>query len=112
MSVPTPITRDEVKAKIDAGGVVLLEALPAMHYEAAHLPGARNMPHDQVDVLASQLLADTSMPVIVYCSNLSCPNSTIAARRLGALGYTNVFDYEAGKQDWIDAGLPTEAGAG
>jgi hypothetical protein len=27
------------------------------------------------------------------------------------LGYVNVFDYQAGKQDWIDAGLPTEPGS-
>ena len=32
----------------------------------------------------------------------------MAARELVALGYTNVKDYKAGKQDWIDAGLPTE----
>jgi rhodanese-related sulfurtransferase len=25
------------------------------------------------------------------------------------MGYTNVSDYEGGKQDWIDAGLPTES---
>jgi 3-mercaptopyruvate sulfurtransferase SseA len=25
------------------------------------------------------------------------------------MGYTNVRDYEGGKQDWIDAGLPTES---
>jgi rhodanese-related sulfurtransferase len=31
------------------------------------------------------------------------------ARELAALGYTNVRDYAGGKQDWIDAGLPTES---
>jgi rhodanese-related sulfurtransferase len=30
---------------------------------------------------------------------------------LAALGYTNVRDYEGGKQDWIDAGLPLETGS-
>ena len=25
------------------------------------------------------------------------------------MGYTNVIDYEAGKKDWIDAGLPIES---
>jgi hypothetical protein len=25
------------------------------------------------------------------------------------MGYTNVRDYEAGKKDWIDAGLPVES---
>jgi rhodanese-related sulfurtransferase len=28
---------------------------------------------------------------------------------LAALGYTNVKDYAGGKQDWMDAGLPTES---
>lgn len=27
-----------------------------------------------------------------------------------AVGYENASDYEGGKQDWIAAGLPTEAG--
>ncbi len=26
-----------------------------------------------------------------------------------AEGYENVYDYEGGKQDWIEAGLPTES---
>lgn len=46
--------------------------------------------------------------IIVYCSNGECQNSTIAADRLSELGYANVFDYVEGKQDWVDAGLPTE----
>jgi 3-mercaptopyruvate sulfurtransferase SseA len=27
-----------------------------------------------------------------------------------AIGYANVFEYEGGKQDWMDAGYPTESG--
>ena len=26
------------------------------------------------------------------------------------MGYTNIKDYEGGKQDWIQSGLPTETG--
>lgn len=104
----TPITRDEVKAKIDAGNVVVLEALPPLYYENAHLPGALNMPHDQVDVLAPQLVADKTADIIVYCSNGPCPNSAIASKRLVELGYSDVFEYELGKEDWIEAGMPVE----
>ncbi len=104
------ITRDEVKARIDAGDAILLEALPALYYEDAHLPGARHMPHDEVDILAPQLVPDKTADVIVYCANVPCRNSTIAARRLVVLGYTSVYEYEAGKQDWIEAGLAVETG--
>lgn len=105
------ISRDELKAKLDGEeDVALVEALPPKHYEDAHLPGALNIPHDQVDELAPKTLPDKSRAVVVYCSNKACQNSPQAARRLDALGYERVYDYEEGKQDWIEAGLPTESG--
>jgi len=30
---------------------------------------------------------------------------------LTAVGYENVSDYEGGKRDWIEAGLPVETGS-
>ncbi len=108
----TTIDREELKAKLDKGeNLVIVEALPAGHYEEAHLPGALNMPHDQVDELAPTFLPDRAREIVVYCSNRACQNSPQVARRLDALGYQHVYDYEEGKQGWIDAGLPTESGA-
>lgn len=60
--------------------------------------------------MAPRLLPDKSAHIVLYCSNWTCQNSPQAARRLDALGYENVFDHEAGKQDWIEAGLPTGSG--
>ncbi|HZO29115.1 MAG TPA: rhodanese-like domain-containing protein [Chloroflexota bacterium] len=106
------ISRDELRALIDRSApFVLLEALPPIYFEDAHLPGAQNMPHDQVDALAPVLIPDRSTEVVVYCANEPCPNSGIAARRLVALGYANVREYAEGKEDWVAAGLPVERGA-
>ena len=110
MAVRT-ISREELKKKLDRGeGVVVVETLGPAHYEDAHLPGAINIPHTEVDELAPALLPDKTASIVVYCSNRACQNSPRAARRLEALGYGNVYDYEEGKQDWIGAGLPTESG--
>ena len=108
--MPKAVTHDEVQARIAEGGVVLLEALPAEHYEKEHLPGALNLPHDEVDERAPLLVPDKATPVIVYCANGPCANSGIAARRLEELGYQDVSDYELGKEDWAAAGLPFEHG--
>ena len=106
------IGREELEAKLDRGEeVVLVETLGPKYYEDAHLPGAINIPHTEVDELAAKMLPDKSAQIVVYCSNRACQNSPQAARRLDALGYENVYDYEEGKQDWIEAGLPTESGA-
>ena len=111
MAVRT-ISREELKGKLDRGeAVVLVETLGPAYFEDAHLPGAINIPHTEVDELAPGLLPDKTAQIVVYCSNRACQNSPHAARRLDALGYDNVYDYEAGKLDWISAGLPTEGGA-
>ena len=109
--MPKTVTRAEVQARLGDPKVVLVEALPPEHYEKEHLPGALNLPHDQVDALAPTLIPDKASPVIVYCANGPCANSGIAARRLEELGYTDVSDYELGKEDWFAAGLPFESGS-
>lgn len=103
------ITRAAIQAALDTNETVtLVEALPASYYDEAHLPGALQINHDEVDAKASILLPDKSAKIIVYCSNAACTNSGIAAHRLNQLGYSNVFKYVEGKQDWIGEGLPVE----
>ncbi len=108
---PAKITRDELKAKIEAGeDISVVEALPAKYYQDEHLPGAVNLPNDEIDDKAPTLLPDKMARIVVYCASGPCKNSGLAAQRLTELGYTNVRDYHEGKEDWIAAGLPTESG--
>ncbi|WP_328302466.1 rhodanese-like domain-containing protein [Streptomyces sp. NBC_00435] len=104
------LSRDEVKQKLDGGKAAVVEALPEQYYKEAHLPGALLLPVDDVDTLAPGLLPDKDAEVIVYCTGTTCSNSGIAAARLAELGYSNVYTYKDGKEDWIGGGLPTESG--
>ena len=109
--MPRTITRDELRAAVDAGEVVVVETLGPQYFEDAHLPGAINIPHTQVRELAPSLLPDKDAAIVTYCSNTACQNSEVAARQLEALGSTDVRKYAEGKQDWTEAGLPLESGA-
>lgn len=105
------VTTDELHAALEAGEpIILVEALPPIHYRDGHLPGAVNIPHDEVGLRATDLLPDRSATIVVYCASETCANSGIAAARLRGLGYTSVHTYEAGKAAWTAAGLPLEAG--
>ena len=100
------ISRDELSRLVRSSSPpVLLEALGPAYFADAHLPGAVNMPPDQVDVLAPSVIPDQDAPVVVYCSG-TCQNSEIAAQRLEELGYTDVRVYLGGKEDWVEHGLP------
>ncbi len=106
------IARDELRALLERDEpLTLIEALPAPFYRKAHLPGAINLPPEQVETLAPSLLPDKQAAIVVYCADLACGNSTVATRQLTALGYTNVREYAEGKQDWLAAGLPVETKA-
>jgi hypothetical protein len=64
------ISRDELREKIDRGdSFMLLETLAPMAYQHAHLPGAINMPPDQVTQLAAKLLSDKQADIVVYCAS-------------------------------------------
>jgi rhodanese-related sulfurtransferase len=105
------IDREELRRRIAGkNGPVLAEALPEKYFRDWHLPGARHLPHDEVDRLAPGVLPDKAAEIVVYCASRSCQNSHLAAHRLAQLGYGNVAVYAGGKQDWMEAGFPVERG--
>lgn len=117
-TAPTPpevvkgIGRDELKNRIDRGeSFVLLEILSPEHFQHVHLPGARNVPPEQVKQLAPVFIPSKQTEVVTYCAGPTCRASADAARELASLGYTNVRHYAGGKKDWTAAGLPVERGA-
>jgi rhodanese-related sulfurtransferase len=63
------ISREELRKKIESKEhFILAETLPKETYDHAHLPGAINIPPDQVATLAAQMLPDKSAEIVVYCS--------------------------------------------
>ena len=69
MTVQT-ISRDDLKQKIDRNDdFLLVETLAKTAYQHAHLPGAINLPPEQVNKLASTLLPDKNADIVVYCAS-------------------------------------------
>lgn len=108
--MPKTISREAIKAKLDARQpITLVEALPPKYFDAEHLPGALNIPHDEIRTKAPEMLPDKDAFIVVYCANTPCQNSKIAANTLQQMGYTNAHEYVEGKQHWLEANYPVEA---
>lgn len=90
-----------------ASGAQIAEVLPQANYDQGHLPGAISLPLKQLDAGSAAVL-DRDRPVVVYCWDWLCDLSPRAAARLDALGFTEVYDYVAGKLDWIANRMPME----
>jgi len=104
--LPT-IGRQDLLDAVRSGRVTPVEALGPAYYADAHLPGAVNLTPGLVSSHAASLLPDRDAEIVVYGSATS-PNSLSVARRLRALGYGRVRHYPAGKEDWVEHGLPVE----
>ena len=84
---------------------VLVDVRTAEEYAEKHIPGALNIPNEEIGTEQPELLPDKATPVMVYCR--SGRRSAEAADKLAAMGYTMIYDL-GGINDWT---YETESGA-
>ena len=102
------ITADQLFRRLEARDPIrLIDVLSRDHYETVHLPGAENIPGDELPERAPQLL-DRDETIVVYCSSFKCQKSPRAAAALDQLGYRDVHDFEGGIAEWRRSGRPLE----
>ncbi|WP_340105328.1 rhodanese-like domain-containing protein [Rhodohalobacter sp. 8-1] len=80
---------------------ILVNTLDADSFQAKHIPGSINIPTAKIDNIAGTVLPDKNQEIIVYCANEDCTASPEAAEKLEGMGYTNVYDFEAGLSGWL-----------
>ena len=83
----------------------LVDVLSAEHYAEIHLPGAENIPRQELAVRAANELARDE-PVVVYCAGPTSRESERAVAVLEELGYDDVVRFEGGLVEWRQRGLP------
>ena len=102
----TRIDRQRVHELIDEGAQVI-EALPERFYKEEHIPGAVSIPLTKLNTETVRAL-NPDKPTITYCANEQCDLGPRAAARLETLGFSEVYEYSAGKDDWLSAGGDSE----
>ncbi|HYP48407.1 MAG TPA: rhodanese-like domain-containing protein [Thermoleophilaceae bacterium] len=97
----------DVWSAIQAGspGFTLVDARSPGAYAKAHLPGAVNLPHAEIDEQTAAELPDG--PLVTYCWGPGCNAATKAAAKLAALGRP-VKEMIGGFEYWVREGSPVE----
>lgn len=103
---------------VDADGVIdLVTATPDLiildnrregDFNAGHIEGAVRLLDDDIgsaDDIAAHV-PSTDTPVLFYCNGLSCGRAANAAEMAIGWGYSEVYYYALGMDEWRERGLP------
>jgi rhodanese-related sulfurtransferase len=85
---------------------LLINVLPRENFEKAHIPASINIPIESDDFIqqVEKQTENKNQKIIVYCASFDCDASTKAAQKLEEAGYTNVYDFKGGMQEWQEGG--------
>ncbi len=65
------ITHAELRERLRDPRFLLIDVLPRDHYERLHLPGAINLPYDEIEGGATRILPDKARELAVYCAGFT-----------------------------------------
>ena len=97
------ISRDELRARLRDGDVVVLDVRPASEYAAGHIRGAMSIPIQDLRVRLGEI--PDGADVVAYCRGPYCVYADEAVRLLSNEGMT-AARLEDGFPEWNAAHLP------
>jgi len=99
------ISPQELQARMAKGDAPLVvDVRTPEEFRAGHIPGAINVPHDQVAARAAELSGEHG--VAMYC--MKGPRARLGEQALERAGVEDVLHVEGGFSAWQAAGLPVE----
>jgi rhodanese-related sulfurtransferase/DNA-binding transcriptional ArsR family regulator len=97
------LDRDELADRLAKGAVTLLDVRPAIEYAAGHLPGALNIPIDELESRLPEI--PRGREVVAYCRGPYCVFAHEAVNLLRRQGFS-AARLTDGVTEWRLAGLP------
>lgn len=88
---------EAVKMMKDEKNYIILDARRPDEFAEGHIPGAINVPNEEIGTAEIAELPDKSQMILVYCR--SGRRSKEASEKLVKLGYTNIVEF-GGIQDY------------
>jgi rhodanese-related sulfurtransferase/DNA-binding MarR family transcriptional regulator len=98
------ITRDDLRARIRDGDVVVLDVRPEPEFAAGHIRGARSIPLHDLHARLGEI--PEGADVVAYCRGPYCVYADEAVRLLTRKGVP-AARLEDGYPEWAQARLPT-----
>ena len=84
---------------------VIIDIRSEKEYAKGHVPGAKNIPYSHLVKFLTEVPADKSDDIVLYCETGVFADKAISL--LHKSGWQNLYHLEGNMQEWRKAGLPT-----
>lgn len=96
------------KLKKETPELVIVDSRGGDWFDGTVIEGATQLAaSDTNEETLTKLAPKKDQAVVFYCTNEQCPASAKAAHKAAEVGYSNLFKYPGGIDDWKKRGLPT-----
>ncbi len=100
------VSPQALEQRLGEPGLVVLDVRTPQEFAAGHVPGALNVPHDQLASRLAELAGAKDAEVVLYCR--SGRRAQMAANVLAEAGFDRLTHLEGDYTAWSEAGLPSE----
>ena len=104
-------TRVSAEEVIDLVGrmpdLVIVDARKNSDYDKGYIEGAVNLPNTETSAKSlAKVIPSKDHPVLFYCNGIMCGRSVKSARIAVSAGYSNIYWFRGGMEEWEAKGLP------
>lgn len=103
----TPVGRDELLDRVKVGETMVIDVRPTAEYQAGHIPGAVNIPVDELSLHLDRL--PHGQEIVAYCRGPYCMLAYEAVAQLREAGF-QARRLEDGFPEWKAESRPVDLG--
>ncbi|MCI0507351.1 MAG: rhodanese-like domain-containing protein [Gammaproteobacteria bacterium] len=103
------VTAEEVVELVtNTPGLVIIDARKTSDRdEAGWIEGSVNLPdYDTTAESLAKHIPSKSTPVLFYCNGVKCGRSVTSSKKAVESGYTNIYWFRGGWEEWTQKGMP------
>lgn len=106
VAAPAVIVDGKEAHRLVAAGVTVVDVRTPEEFAKGHVPGALNIPYDEVGARLKEIGPPTT-PVLLYC--YSGMRAETAAKTLAEKGFSRLYNMEEYDR-WVETEAPAQAG--
>ncbi len=104
----TRVSAEEVVSLVgEMPELIIIDARKPSDYAKGHIEGAVSLPNTETDAESlAKVIPAKGHPVLFYCNGVKCGRSVESARAAVSAGYTNIYWFRGGMEEWQAKAMP------